>query len=162
VLGDAAVGAAISDGRPGVPVVTPTAAAGRALTALGARRISLLTPYLVETTLPVVACFEAAGFEIVRTLCLGLPDDRMMARVDKATIRRAAREADHPEAEAVFISCTALPALEAAHAIEADLGKPVVTSNLASIRELRTLAGLREPVAGYGRVLNLASDPVPA
>jgi len=39
------------------------------------------------------------------------------------------RAADHPQAQAVFLSCTALPALPRIAEIEARLDKPVLSSN---------------------------------
>jgi maleate isomerase len=49
VIGEAEIEKAMQVAKPGVAVVTPTAAAVRALKALGAKRISVLTPYTVET-----------------------------------------------------------------------------------------------------------------
>ncbi|MCA8881445.1 MAG: ectoine utilization protein EutA [Rhodobacteraceae bacterium] len=153
VLGDDAVREAVQSVRPGVPVITPAGAARRAFAALGLRRIALLTPYLPETTRPVIDFFETEGIEIMRATCLGIDDDRRMALADDATILAAAEEADHPSAEALFISCTALPAMALAAEIEMRLGKPVVTSNQASIREMRAAAGITEGIAGFGITL---------
>lgn len=150
VIGEAAVAAAIGAGRPGVPVVTPIGAAERALREVGARRIAVFTPYLPETTAPVVAHMAAAGFEVAGWHGLGLDDDRAMARVGAEAIVEGARRADRPEAEAIFVSCTALPALAVVARLEAELGKPVVTSNQAMIRELRRLAGVAGAVEGFG------------
>jgi maleate isomerase len=152
VIGEEAVAGALDLGRPGVPVITPIGAAVTGLRALGARRIAVLTPYLKEATEAVVAHISDAGFDVVASDCLGLSDDRDMARVPGKAILEAARRVDVPEAEALFISCTALPALAVVAEIEALLGKPVVTSNQASIREMRRLAGLTGPVTGHGRL----------
>jgi maleate isomerase len=153
VIGEAAVREAVGAGRPQVPVVTPTNASATALRALGVRRIAIFTPYLPETMAPVVAHFETLGFEVVRSHCLGLDDDRVMAEVAADTILGGALAADADEAEAVFVSCTALPALAVVGRIEAALGKPVVTSNQASIWAARRLAGLAGPLPGFGRLL---------
>ena len=64
-----------------MPVVTPPAAAAAGLRALGAQRISILTPYTVETSRPMADYFLADGFEIASFTCLGLEDDREMARI---------------------------------------------------------------------------------
>jgi maleate isomerase len=157
VIGEAAVEAAVAAGRPGVPVVTPIGAARAALARLGVRRIAILTPYIPETGWPVVAHFAAQGFEVVGARHMGLEDDRDIARVSEEAIVEAACVADVPEAEALFVSCTALPALGCVARIEATIGKPVVTSNQASIWAMRRLAGLHAPVAGFGRLM---ADPV--
>jgi maleate isomerase len=149
------VTAAIGKVRPGVPVVTPSSAGLAGLRAFGARRIALLTPYLVETTEPMVAYFKSNGLEITRTGCFGLADDRQMARLDHATLIDAAVSLDTPETEALFLSCTALPAVDVIDEIEARLGKPVVSSNQASLWALRGFAGLGAPARPAGRLFDL-------
>ena len=81
VIGDAAVTAAIRRGKPGVPVVTPVSATLAGLRVLGARRISVLTPYSVQTSAPMARLFEAEGFTLDRFTCLNMDDDRDMARI---------------------------------------------------------------------------------
>lgn len=151
LIGDETVAEAIGAVRPGVPVMTPTRAARQALEALGIRRIALLTPYLPETTAPMIAYFAAAGLEVVQAHCLGFADDRDMARVVPEAILAAAETADHPQAGALFLSCTALPALPLVDALEARLGKPVLCSNQALFWAMLSLAGLPMP-RGFGRI----------
>jgi len=160
ILGDGAVARAVTEGRPGVPLVTPPEAAAAGFAALGVTRVAVLTPYLAETTRGLVDYFEGKGLTVVSTLSLGLADDRDMARVSGASIREAAAEADHPEAEALFISCTALPALAQIGAIEARLGKPVVSSNQASLWRIGELAGCR--LDGPGRLFGRMPEAAPA
>lgn len=131
VMGDDTVRGAIGAVRPGVPVVTPAAAAVDGFRALGVARIALLTPYLAQTTAPVAAYFAAAGLEVVRCHGLGMADDRDIARVTAGDILAAVQAADDPAAQAVFVSCTALPVLGLIPQIEAALGKPVLSSNQA-------------------------------
>ncbi len=155
VIGDAAVAAAVREAKPGVPVVTPTGAARAGLEAFGAARISILTPYLPETGAPIAAYFQRHGFEVANQINLGLADDREMARVTLPTIIAAAVETIAPDADALFISCTALRAAEVADEIERRIGKPVVTSNQASAWQALRQAGIDAPIAGYGRLLGL-------
>lgn len=156
VIGEETVAGAIQAARPGVPVVTPTGAARAAFRALGVRRIAILTPYLIETSRPMADYFARCGLEVIRLHCLGMEDDRDMARVSRETIVSAASVVDSHEAEALFISCTALPALGAVDEIEARTGKPVVTSNQASIWAMLALAGLGGGIRGYGRLFGQA------
>ncbi|WP_138468453.1 aspartate/glutamate racemase family protein [Poseidonocella sp. HB161398] len=135
------------------PVVTPLSAARRALAALGAGRIALMTPYLTETADLVAGWFAAEGVEVVSSLSLGHEDDREMARIDPAEVVAAACRADHPRAEAVFLSCTALPALGVIGEIEALLDKPVISSNQAAFWAALDLAGI--PAAGPGTLFRI-------
>ncbi len=157
VIGDAAVTAAIRAAKPAVPVVTPSGAACVAFRALGVGRISVLTPYLPETSAPFRAYFQGQGFDVANLTCLGMTDDRDMARVAPTSIVAAACESVAPEAEAMFISCTALRAAEVAAEIERRIGRPVVTSNQAGLWLSLRLAGIERALDGYGRLLHLAA-----
>lgn len=132
VIGDDEIAAAINRAKPGVPVVTPPLAAVRGLQTLRAQRISILTPYTVETSTPMAHYFAAKGFEIAGFTCLGLDDDRAMARIAPQSLISAARATLADDAEALFISCTAVRAAVVASAIEQAIGKPVISSNLAT------------------------------
>ncbi|MCV0424234.1 MAG: ectoine utilization protein EutA [Roseibium sp.] len=155
MIGDEEIAAAIKLARPGVPVVTPTASARMALTALGARRIAVLTPYLEKTSRPMEAYFTEAGFTVTRMHCFGVEDDRDMARITVSSIVEGALAADTDDAEALFVSCTALQAVDAIAEIERRTGKPVVTSNQASAWVMSNVAGLpNHRPSGYGRLFD--------
>jgi maleate cis-trans isomerase len=64
-----------------------------------------------------------------------------------------AARACRPEADALLCSCTAWRSVEAAEEIERRTGKPVVTSNQASIWMTLRRLGHTEPIAGFGRLL---------
>ncbi|MEP3431120.1 MAG: ectoine utilization protein EutA [Roseibium sp.] len=153
VIGDAEITRAIQKAVGNVPVVTPTAAARMAFSALGAERIAVLTPYSISTSEPMAAYFAGHGLDVIRFDCLGLEDDRDMALVSDRTIINAAVAADTPDTEALFISCTGLPAIRVIFEIESRIGKPVVTSNQASAWAMTRLSGLEDhkPLE-YGRL----------
>lgn len=154
-IGAETVAAAVHAIHPGVAVVTPPQAAVAAFHALGTGRVALLTPYFAETTQPIVSHFAELGLDVMAAHCLGLADDRDMAHVARESIVAAAVEANHSSAEALFISCTALPAMSAIAEIESRLGKPVVSSNQACLWQLCGHAGMSAPIAGYGRLMEM-------
>ena len=156
-IGDEAVRTSIQAGAGGVPVVTPTGAARMAFAALGVRRLAILTPYTIATTRPMAAYFIDHGMELSRVECLGLDDDRVMARVSDQTIFNAAVAIDTPDAEALFLSCTGLPAINVIADIEQRLGKPVITSNQASAWAMARLGGLHDyRPQQFGRLFDCA------
>lgn len=156
VIGDAAVKAAVKAAKPTAAVVTPTAAAVSGLKAFGAQRISVLTPYTIKTSRPMADYFLGLGFDIARFTCLGLTDDREMARISPEDIVAFAREATAPDSNALFISCTAVRAAGVAARIEAAIGKPVVTSNLATAWACLRLCGDEAERPDLGRLMTLA------
>ncbi|MCJ8054728.1 ectoine utilization protein EutA [Shinella curvata] len=156
VIGNAEVKAAVKAAKPTATVVTPTAAAVAALKAFSAKRISVLTPYTVETSRPMADYFLALGFDIARFTCLDLTDDREMARISPREIVAFAKEATAPDSDALFISCTAVRAAGVAAEIEAVIGKPVVTSNLATAWACLRLCGDQAVRPELGRLMTLA------
>lgn len=156
-IGDAAVKASIQAGAGDVPVVTPTGAARLAFAALGVRRLAILAPYTIATTKPMAAYFTHHGMQLSRVECLGIEDDRDMARVSDQTIFNAAIAIDTPDAEALFLSCTGLPAINVIADIERRIGKPVVTSNQASAWAMARLGGFDDHrPQQFGRLFDCA------
>lgn len=153
LIGDTAVHHALQTAKPGVPVVTPASAALAAFARLGCRRITLLAPYSAAVTEGIAGYFERNGLTVLSACCLGMMDDREVARVTADTIVEAALEACHPATDALFISCTALPAVSTLQVIEDRLGLPVVSSNQAMFWHALRLAGCEHRVYGYGRLL---------
>jgi len=158
VIGDAAVAAAIRRGKPGVPVVTPVSATLAGLRALGARRISVLTPYSVQTSTPMARLFESEGFTLDRFTCLNMDDDREMARITLDDIVALGAEATAKGSEALFISCTAVRAAGVIDRIEAAAGIPVLSSNYAAAWAVLRLLGIAA-AAAPGHLMTMAGSP---
>lgn len=155
VIGDREIEAAIKAAKPEAQVVTPTAAAVKGLRALGAKRISVMTPYTVETSTPMADYFSGLGFEIDRFTCLGLTDDREMARISTDEIVAFAKQSMAPGSDALFISCTAVRAASVIAEIEAAVGKPVVSSNLATAWACLRLCGDDAELPELGQLMAL-------
>ena len=139
--------AELSGTRP----LTAATAITEALRHLGARRIALATPYPEVIASAGRAYWTAAGFDIVAHR--GLDD---VTNIYEETEERAytlGRAADAPGADAVLISGTGLPTAGIVERLEGDLGKPVVTSQTATLWRGLGLLGLGEAVNGYGRLL---------
>lgn len=61
------------------------------------------------------------------------------------------------DADALLCSCTAWRSLEAVDELEQRTGKPVVSSNQATIWATYRNLGMTEPVRGYGKLLESLS-----
>jgi maleate isomerase len=152
VIGDAGVAAAVRATKPEAAVINPVLAAVAAFQALGVRRLSILAPYLPDISRAVADTFAARGMKIDALSCWGLRDDRDMGRVRPEVIAAEAEPSLHPDSDALFISCTAVRAVEAAEAIEAATGRPMVSSNQAALWLSLRLCGITDPLPGLGRL----------
>lgn len=152
-IGERRVAEIIQGARPGVNVTNPGSGAIAALKALGARRVSVITPYTVRNTANVVRMLNKGGIKVVQVSCFGFDTDMDIGSVPCEAYLEQARKTDHRDAEAVFVSCTATKALDAIDAIEEGTGLPCVTSNQAAFWHAMHLAGWKEPISGFGRLM---------
>jgi maleate isomerase len=153
ILGKDRVNAAIASGRADVPATSPIYAATDALNAVGAKRISVLTPYQESVNTLIADRIETNGFDIMRYVTFDFDNDMDMAHLVSKSIETAAIQADHEEAEALFISCTAIRSCEIIERLEQRLGKPVVTAVQALFWKSLRLSGFTGKVPGYGQLL---------
>ncbi|MFN8010826.1 MAG: aspartate/glutamate racemase family protein [Holophagaceae bacterium] len=140
----------------GLRATTASTAMIEAFRALGVSRVCLATPYLDEINLIEKAFLEAHGVEVPAFRGLGILDVGELLDVPAATMADLARAVDVPEADAVFISNAGWSALEVLEGLEAELGKPVISTNQASLWAAFRLAGIHDRVAGHGRLLREA------
>ncbi|HEY3911912.1 MAG TPA: hypothetical protein VGM07_18790 [Stellaceae bacterium] len=137
----------------GTRVVTAFGSVLRALERLEVRKLALGAPYSRETTLQGKAHLEAHGLEVVN-----FDNLKGVINIYEETAERAyglARMVDRAEAEAVFLTGTGMPTLPVLEALEQDLGKPVISSASAMMWQALRLAGVRQPIPGYGRLLTM-------
>jgi maleate isomerase len=116
------------------PVVSTMDAVRGELVRLGARSVTVVTPYPETLTGPVRASLEAEGLAVPAAAGLGLTDSLAIAAVTPDEIARFAVETFRAgPADAVFVACCTFRAFDARDAIAAALGVPVVTSNQAAL-----------------------------
>ena len=137
----------------GTPATTTSAALVEALKAVGARRVVIVSPYPVWLNERLAGLLKRNGLEVLAAR--GLGDDRP-AKYPPQRAAELAREANVPEADAVFISCTNFRSLEVIPSLEAELGKPVISSNTSALWRMLRIVGDRAAVAGGGQLFERA------
>jgi len=152
------IGAAASAALPdritaltGAPSIMAAGAVAAALAHLGVERLAIGTPYPESISTLSRAYWEAAGFEIVGYH--RLENVRNIYEETEARAMELARRAHAPAADAVFLSGTGLPTVGALERLEEELGKPVISGNQAAFWRALRLAGVRQAVPGFGRLL---------
>lgn len=155
-MADAAAEADILDRArraSGREVVATSEAAVAALAALGTRRIVLVTPYLDHIVASEIAFLKRHGIAVLDAFGAGLDTTDQMARVDPQHWYDMTRVRHHAEAEAYFVSCTAIRSLPVVAPLEAVLGRPVITSNQVMAWHMLRQAGIPDRPAGFGCLL---------
>jgi maleate isomerase len=138
---------------PGVPVTNPVTAATNAFAELGAKRISILTPYTEAVNRDMATYFEAQGLEVLNISGFGFEDDTAMSFISPADIEDAAMQTFDPRADLLFISCTALRTLGVIETLENRLRTKVVTSNQALAWHSLQLMKCSRSIFGFGQLM---------
>ncbi len=139
---------------PGIPVTNPVDAAAAAIKAFGAKRISVLTPYIEEINREMVKQFASRDIEVINVSGFGFDDDIKATGIPLERLKRTAVEICDPAADLVFISCTALRASLVLADIEAALGKPALSSNQVLAWHAMRLMGCEAEVSGFGSLFD--------
>ncbi len=148
-----------------VPAVATSPSVVEALRFFGARRLSVATPYPEWNNQRLRAYLEAQGFEVLnvdgepRAAAAG---NQGINDQDPEDVAEFASRVCRPEADALLCSCTAWRSVEAAAAIEARTGKPVVSSNQSTIWTALRALGITRPITGFGRLLENLTPARPA
>lgn len=147
-----------------VPVVSSAGALLRALQALGARKIAMVTPYMKPLTKLVADYVEDAGVEVCDALSLEVSDNLAVAALDPQALREHWRNVDTSQADVLVLSaCVQMPSLAAIQPVEDAAGLPVVSAATATVFTILSELGLDPVVPGAGRLLSGAvrMDPAP-
>ena len=135
----------------GAAALTAAEAISTSLRHLGVKKLALGTPYPEVIGALGRAYWEAAGFEIVSHRRLEGVGNIYAESAERSY--RLARQADVPGADALLLSGTGLPTVDVLEPLEHDLGKPVISSVQASLWQALRLAGVHQPILGFGRLL---------
>lgn len=155
VIGEDAVMEALRRAHPEAKPTTVMTGVARALKAVGARRIVVATPYLDEVNAHVLAFLKGHGFEVLDLQGLNIETNTDIDLVEPDYIREFAASLDRPDADAVFVCCGALRALDIVDDLENQVAKPVVVSNQAMMWDCLRSAGIDDRIPGFGRLFQL-------
>lgn len=136
------------------PVMTSAGALVHGLRTLGARRIALMAPYMRPLTDLVVDYIEHEGITVQDSLCFEIPDNLEVGRRDPMQLLEDVRGLDTSGVDAVVLSaCVQMPSLPAIQRAQDQLGLPVVSTAVCTVRQMLELLGLEPIVPGAGALL---------
>ncbi|WP_170477153.1 maleate cis-trans isomerase family protein [Ruegeria arenilitoris] len=139
----------------GAKTVTAAGALVNALKTLGTRRIGFASPYVKAINDMAVKFLDEAG---IRTVARSEVDETLdnegQGALGTSRVLELGLRADHPEADAVVMSCTDMRSVEVLSQLEQELGKPVICSNQAMVFQAMQMLEIFEPVQGFGQLLD--------
>jgi maleate isomerase len=138
VIGDDNVAARIHEARPGVATTTPMAAA-------------------FEINQTMRAHIEAGGYAVPAMGSFNEGNDNKVGRISLESVCNAALEIGRlDQVDMVFVSCTALRLVDGVAKLEAELGKPVTSSNHALAWHCLRMAGVEDALPQFGRLFTVS------
>ena len=133
-------------------VTTPSTAAIKALKKMNITKISLFTPYSKRLNDQVLDYFKEEGFEIMSNSYFDIEADYDIGKVDQNYLYNVLSETDLNGAEAIFVSCTALPVLPIIDKLEKKLNTIVLSSNQALIWDTLVKINKNNSIEGFGKL----------
>jgi len=138
--------------KPEAKVTTPSTAAIKALKKFNIKNLSVFTPYSKELNDEVVEYFRNEGFNIVSNSYFAIESDSDIGKVDQNYLYDVLSKIDLKDADALFVSCTALPVLPIIEKLEKKLNKIVLSSNQALIWDTLERIGKNKSIEGFGKL----------
>ena len=138
--------------KPEAEVITPSTASVKALKSLNLNKISIFTPYPKKLNDEVITFFKKENFKITSNSYFDIESDIDIGKVDQDYLYDVLSKMDLSGADALFISCTALPVLSIIDKLEKKIGKVVLSSNQAVIWDTLKRIGHNNSINGFGKL----------
>ena len=153
--GHASIEQRVKDAKPMADVSTPSTAAIKALKKMNIQKVSIFTPYSKKLNDDVLDYFKSEGFEVTSNLYFDIQDDYDIGKVDQNYLYEVLSKIDLNGADALFVSCTALPVLEIIDKLEKKLNTIVLSSNQALIWDTLVKIQKNNSVEGFGKLFQV-------
>ena len=138
--------------KPEAKVTTPSSAAINALRKMKVEKVAIFTPYSKVLNDEVIDYFKSENFEISSNAYFDILSDLDIGKVDEDYLYETLSKMDLGDADALFISCTALPALSIIDKLEKKLNKVVLSSNQVLIWDTLQSIGKKDSIEGFGKL----------
>ena len=152
LAGEAALVETIRDAS-GCFTMTTAQALTTALDHLGIKKLVLLTPYVKQTNAHQVRYLHEAGYQVIHELGLALDSDGYVAVTPERWVE-VVKENSRAEADGYLLSCTNTRTIEAINVLEGELGKPIITSNQATLWACLKKLGILHTDSNLGKLFS--------
>ncbi|MEQ4700583.1 Asp/Glu racemase [Providencia rettgeri] len=143
----------VDNGHP-APVVTSAGALVDGLHVMGAKKVSILTPYMKPLTQLVIDYIESEGIEVVDSISLEIPDNLDVGRQNPLAPVEITKKLNTQVDAIVASACVQMPSLPSIQLIEDRVGLPVLSSSVATTYMMLKKLGLETHVDGVGSLLS--------
>jgi maleate isomerase len=144
----------VENGGP-APVVTSAGALVEGLKALGAKKVSIIAPYMKPLSGLVVDYIENENIEVIDCLSLEISDNLAVGAQDPLAPSELWKKLNTANADAIVASaCVQMPSLASVSLIEQASGLPAVSSAVCTTYRMLSALGLKTFVPDAGALLS--------
>ena len=144
----------VDNGNP-APVISSAGALVEGLHTMGAKKVSILTPYMKPLTQLVVDYIESEGIEVLDAVSLEIPDNLEVGRQNPLAPAEHIKRVNTANADAVVLSaCVQMPSFQSVQQVENSLGLPVTTAAISTVYQMLKSLGLERKVENAGSLLS--------
>lgn len=143
-------------------VMTSAGALIEGLKIMGAKRISLMAPYMCSLTELVVDYIQSEGIEVIDSLSFEIPDNLEVGQRDPMQLLNDVKRLNTQGADVIVASaCVQMPSLPAIQAIEDMMGIPTVSTAVCTVRRMLDHLNLDAIVPNAGSLLRGVYPRIP-
>lgn len=144
----------VDNGAP-APVISSAGALVDGLKLMGAKRVSILCPYMKPLTQLVVDYIEHEGIEVKDFVALEIQDNLKVGAQDPMAPAELYKRLDIKGVDALVLSaCVQMPSLAAIPRVEAESGVPVVSAAAATTHQMLKALNLEARLPNAGHLLS--------
>ena len=139
--------------KPDSRLTTPSTSSINALKKFKIKKIAIFTPYQKKLNNEVLEFFRKNKFKVTSNSYFDMSSDIDIGKIDSKYLFKVLSKMNLNGAQALFISCTALPTLSILEKLENKLGIFVFSSNQTLIWDTLKKIGNKNKIKGYGKLL---------
>lgn len=138
-----------------ISVISSAGALVEGIHTLGAKKVSIITPYMKPLTKMVVDYIEESEIEVLDSISLEVADNLEVGRLNPLNLLEIVKDLDVSQADAVVLSaCVQMPSLPAIQKVEDRIGLPVLSASTATVYQILKSLDLKASVPNAGKLLS--------
>lgn len=136
------------------PTITTSTAVISALKELELKKLSVATPYIDELNVREKQFLQDYGFEVLEIRGMGIRKAFEIGLVESKKVEEFAKKTFRKQSDGLFLSCTNLRTLQVIELLEKEIGRPVISSNQATIWATLGMIRLKASTEKFGELFS--------
>jgi maleate isomerase len=137
------------------PIVSSAGALIEGIQTIGAKKVSIITPYMKPLTNMVIDYLNTSGIEVIDSISLEVADNLEVGRLNPNNLIKHADRLNTAGADAVILSaCVQMPSLEAIQIVQDRIGLPVLSAATSTVYKILKKLDIETYVPNAGHLLS--------